>query len=47
MSVDDVIVNTGPRLIFRTYAPEASVYEGLKDRETFKGPPGVMPVACK
>ena len=32
-------------LIFRNYAPEASVSEGLKDRATFEGPPGVMPVA--
>jgi hypothetical protein len=31
-------------LIFRNYAPEASVSEGLKDRATFDGPPGVMPV---
>ena len=34
-------------LIFRNYAPEASVSEGLKDRATFQGPPGVMPVAEK
>ena len=31
-------------LIFRNYAPEASVSEALKDRATFDGPPGVMPV---
>ena len=31
-------------LIFRNYAPEASVSEALKDRATFEGPPGVMPV---
>lgn len=34
-------------LIFRNYAPDASVSEGLKDRATFQGPPGVMPVAAK
>ena len=34
-------------LIFRNYAPDASVSEGLKDRTTFQGPPGVMPVAGK
>ena len=33
-------------LIFRNYAPDASVSEGLKDRATFQGPPGVMPVAA-
>jgi len=32
-------------LIFRTYAPDASLTEGLKDRKTFEGPPGVMPVS--
>ena len=31
-------------LIFRNYAPEPSVSESLKDRATFDGPPGVMPV---
>jgi hypothetical protein len=31
-------------LIFRNYAPEGSVSEALKDRATFDGPPGVMPV---
>jgi hypothetical protein len=34
-------------LIFRTYAPDASVSEALKDRQTFEGRPGVMPVAGK
>jgi hypothetical protein len=34
-------------LIFRNYAPNASVSEGLKDRTTFDGPPGVMPVDGK
>jgi general secretion pathway protein A len=29
------------------YAPDASVSEGLKDRATFQGPPGVMPVGGK
>lgn len=33
--------------IFRNYAPDASVSEGLKDRATFQGPPGVMPVGEK
>ncbi len=31
-------------LIFRNYGPAPSVSEGLKDRATFDGPPGVMPV---
>jgi len=31
-------------LILRDYAPAPEVYEGLKDRATFEGPPGVMPV---
>jgi hypothetical protein len=34
-------------LIFRNYAPDASVSEGLKDRATFQGPPGVMQVSGK
>jgi hypothetical protein len=34
-------------LIFRNYAPDASVSEGLKDRATFQGPPGVIPVGGK
>jgi hypothetical protein len=34
-------------LIFRNYAPDTSVSEGLKDRATFQGPPGVMPVEEK
>ena len=31
-------------LIFRNYAPNSRVSEELKDRATFEGPPGVMPV---
>jgi DNA sulfur modification protein DndE len=31
-------------LIFRNYAPSPKVTAGLKDRATFQGPPGVMPV---
>ena len=31
-------------LIFRNYAPASEVSKGLKDRATFQGPPGVMPV---
>src|SRR5450759_2349621 len=34
-------------LIFRNYAPNPSVSEGLKNRATFEGPPGVMPVGGK
>jgi hypothetical protein len=31
-------------LIFRNYAPEPSVTQGLDNIGTFQGPPGVMPV---
>jgi hypothetical protein len=31
-------------LIFRNYAPSPAVTEGLKDRASFQGPPGVFPV---
>jgi hypothetical protein len=32
-------------LIFRNYAPEPGITQALKDRATFQGPPGVVPVA--
>ena len=35
---------SGQAVHFRNYAPEPSVSESLKDRATFDGPPGVMPV---
>ncbi len=34
-------------LIFRNYAPAPEVTAGLKDRATFQGPPGLMPVGGK
>ena len=34
-------------LIFRSYASDSSVSEGLKDRATFQEPPAVTPVDGK